>query len=223
MKNQQEKTMLKHVGVHNNQSVVVIFREIPGEEHMALVTYTSSLPSIVHDDIMKCVESNAGQAANHFGEALHRVVGTDGQNVLNKLHRERWMKKVRTQDIMMTPAPGRQGARLDEINQIIRDLEAGGEAAKKLVTLDATAGFADPDKTARAEAAVNALTAPAADALSDADLAKNLLRQAEGMQAQVQVLNQEINRLMAEAQEFDPSLKPKAKSTVKKGTKKAKA
>ena len=83
--------MLKHVGKHNSQCVLVIFREVPDEDHMALVTYPDRLPTQVHNDIMGCLESNAGQAAKHLGDALHRVVGTDGENLLVKIHREQWM------------------------------------------------------------------------------------------------------------------------------------
>jgi len=202
--------MLKHVGRQGDARVIVVFREIPGEEHMALVAYPQQLPTGYHDDVMKCIESNAGQAAKHLGDALHRVVGRDGANLLGKMHREGWMKKVRTQDIIMTPSPGGQGARLDEINQIIRDMEAGGDAASRLAELDATAGLADPAKQqAGREAAAAARTPNASGVLSDADIAQDLVKQADGMRAQINVLNEEINRLTAQAQELDPSLAPK--------------
>jgi hypothetical protein len=202
--------MIKHVGRHSDKRVVIVFREVPGEDHMALVTYPDQLPQAFHDDMMKCIESNAGQAAKDLGDALHRVIGTDGSNLLVKLHSEHWMKKVRTQDIIMTPQPGGAGARLDEINKIIRDMETGGEAAKKLVEMDATAGLADPDKTAAASAASAAVGQPAG-AMSDADLAADLIKQAEGMQAQVKVLSEEATNLMNQAIELNPALAPKPK------------
>jgi len=208
--------MLKHVGRQGQSRVVVVFREIPGEEHMALVAYPQQLPTAFHDDVMKCIESNAGQAAKHLGDALHRVVGRDGSNLLNKMHREGWMKKVRTQDIIMTPSPGGQGARLDEINQIIRDMEAGGDAASRLAELDATSGMADPAKQrAGREAAAAARTAPTPGVLTDADIAQDLLKQADGMKAQINVLTEEINRLLAQAQDLDPSLAPKKRGRPK--------
>lgn len=204
--------MIKHVGKHNDQSVLVIFREVPDEDHMALVTYPDRLPSAVHNDIMACLESNAGQAAKHLGDALHRVVGTDGENLLVKIHREQWMKKVRTQDILVTPSPGQQGARLDEINKIIRDMETGGDAAKKLAELDATSGLAHPDKTrsaAEASAAVGGV-------LTDESLAADLVRQADGMKAQVKVLSEEAESLMQQAIDLNPGLAPKPKRGRKK-------
>lgn len=208
--------MLKHVGRQGQSRVVVVFREIPGEEHMALVAYPQQLPTAFHDDVMKCIESNAGQAAKHLGDALHRVTGRDGSNLLVKMHREGWMKKVRTQDIIMTPSPGGQGARLDEINQIIRDMEAGGDAASRLAELDATSGLADPAKQqAGREAAAAARTAPTPGVLTDADLAQDLLKQADGMKAQINVLTEEINRLLAQAQDLDPNLAPKKRGRPK--------
>jgi hypothetical protein len=213
----EKQTMLKHVGRQGDKRVVVVFREVPGEEHMALVAYPQQLPTGFHDDIMKCIESNAGQAAKHLGDALHRVVGTDGANLLTKMHREGWMKKVRTQDIIMTPSPGGQGARLDEINQIIRDMEAGGDAASRLAEIDATSGLADPAKQQAGREAAAAAATPGG-VLTDADLAQDLVKQADGMRAQINVLTEEIERLTAQAQDLDPSLAPK-----KRGRKKAAA
>jgi hypothetical protein len=201
--------------------VVVVFREVPNEDHMALVTYTDNLPSQVHDDIMAVVEDNLGQAARHLGDALHRKIGTDGQNILVQLHNRGWLKKVRTQDVILTPTPGGEGARLDEINKIIRDLDAGGEAAGELARLDASAGLADPDKQAQAVIAARAATgvpgaveqanAAAGGPLTNGDIAKNLLTQAASMKSQVDTLIAEMARLTEEAQGLDPSLKPAKK------------
>ena len=75
--------MIKHVGKHGDKRVAVIFREVPGEDHMALVTYPDSLKQSTHDDLMNAIQSNKGQQANHLGEALHSIVGADGQTLLN--------------------------------------------------------------------------------------------------------------------------------------------
>ena len=34
---------LRHVGKHGDRKVAVVFREVPGEPHMALVVYTELL------------------------------------------------------------------------------------------------------------------------------------------------------------------------------------
>ena len=207
--------MINHVGTHNNKKVVVVFREVPGEDHMALVLYPDTLPTAVHDDIMSCIESDIGQQAKHLGDAMHRVVGSNGQNLLQMVHNERWMKKVRTQDVVLVPVPGKEGARLDEINKIINAQLEGAEAAKRMAEIDATAGFADPDKTAAAKKAVDAI-AGSGDALNDVDLAAGLMDQASKMQTEVETLTSEVTRLKEEAASLDPSLKPKKRGRPKK-------
>ena len=203
--------MLKHVGRHGDKRVAVIFREVPGEEHMALVVYPDQLKQILHDDLMNAIPSNKGQEASHFGEAIHGMTGTDGVPLLQMLHQERFMKKVRTQDIIMMPRPNTPGARLDEINEIIRGLDTGSEAAAKMAKLDAEAGLADPRKTAAGDAAAAAVTGTGDGVLGDADIARNLVTQAEQMKAQMATLESEVARLMEEAASLDPSLAPKKK------------
>jgi len=202
--------MIKHVGKQGEKRVAVIFREVPGEEHMALVTYPDSLKQSLHDDLMNAIQSTKGQEANHLGEALHGITGSDGQTILNTLHREGFMKKVRTQDVIMMPRPNGVGARLDEINEIIRGLETGSEAAQQMAKLDAESGLADPQKQAagvKAAAAVAGVQTQGV--LGDADIARNLVTQAEQMKVQMATLQAEADRLLAEAAELDPSLKTK--------------
>ena len=210
--------MIKHVGRQGDKKVVVIFREVPEEEHMALVVYPDQLQQTLHDDLMNAIQSVKGQEAKDLGNALHGIVGTNGQTILNTIHSERFMKKVRTQDIIMVPAPNNPGVRLDELNKIIRDLDTGSEAAGKLAELDANAGLADPQKKA-AGVAASAAAMGNTGVLSDEAIAQNLVQQAEQMKAQMATLEAEAARLMEEAQSLNPSLKPKAK----RGRKPAKA
>jgi hypothetical protein len=210
--------MIKHVGRQGDKKVVVVFREVPEEEHMALVVYPDQLQQTLHDDLMNAIQSVKGQEAKDLGNALHGIVGTNGQTILNTIHSERFMKKVRTQDIIMVPAPNNPGVRLDELNKIIRDLDTGSEAAGKLAELDANAGLADPQKKA-AGVAASAAAMGNTGVLSDEAIAQNLVQQAEQMRAQMATLEAEAARLMEEAQNFNPLLKPKAK----RGRKPAKA
>ncbi len=210
--------MIKHVGRQGDKKVVVVFREVPEEEHMALVVYPDQLQQTLHDDLMNAIQSVKGQEAKDLGNALHGIVGTNGQTILNTIHSERFMKKVRTQDIIMVPAPNNPGVRLDELNKIIRDLDTGSEAAGKLAELDANAGLADPQKKA-AGVAASAAAMGNTGVLSDEAIAQNLVQQAEQMKAQMATLEAEAARLMEEAQSLNPSLKPKAK----RGRKPAKA
>ena len=197
--------MLKHVGRHGEQRVAVVFREVPNEEHMCLVIYPGQLQSAYHNDLMKCIESNAGQTASNLGEAMQRYVGADGRNLLVAAHRERWMKKVRCQDVIMTPVPNQQGARLDEINKIIKEVESGADAAKRMAEIDAQAGMADPAKTISDTA--YAATAPAG-VLTDSDIAADMMKQAAQMESQIAGLQAEVARLTEEATALDPSVAP---------------
>ena len=122
------------------------------------------------------------------------------------------MKKVRSQDVVLRPGKG-SGARLNEINDIIRNLEAGNEAAAKMAKIDATTGLKDPVNQAKGEAAADEVRASSPTAtdgvLTDADIASNLIKQAETMQAQVKTLSDEITRLTEEAVTLNPGLAPK--------------
>jgi len=210
--------MIKHVGRQGDKKVVVVFREVPEEEHMALVVYPDQLQQTLHDDLMNAIQSTKGQQAKDLGNALHGIVGTNGQTILNTIHSERFMKKVRTQDILMIPQPNNPGIRLDELNKIIRDLDTGADAAAQLADMDANAGLADPQKKAKGIAAAAAATG-STGVLTDEAIAQNLVQQAEQMRAQMATLEAEAARLMEEAQSLNPSLKPKAK----RGRKPAKA
>jgi hypothetical protein len=202
--------MIKHVGRQGDKKVVVVFREVPEEEHMALVVYPDQLQQNLHDDLMNAIQSVKGQEAKDLGNALHGITGTNGRTILSTIHSERFMKKVRTQDILMIPQPNNPGIRLDELNKIIRDLDTGADAAAQLADMDANAGLADPQKKAKGIAAAAAATG-STGVLTDEVIAQNLVQQAEQMKAQMATLEAEAARLMEEAQSLNPALKPKAK------------
>ena len=215
--------MIKHVGRQGDKKVVVVFREVPGEDHMALVVYPDQLQQNLQDDLMNAIQSAKGQAAKDLGDAIHGITGTNGQTILNTLHNERFMKKIRTQDILMIPQPNNPGVRLDELNTIIRDLDTGSDAAGKLAELDANAGIADPQKKAAGVQAAMAATGGTPGLLTDEAIAQNLVKQADQMRTQIASLEAEATRLMEEAQGLNPALKPKAKRGRKPAAKKATA
>tara|TARA_B100001057_G_scaffold264755_1_gene264974 strand:- start:1214 stop:1858 length:645 start_codon:yes stop_codon:yes gene_type:complete len=205
--------MIKHVGKHGDKRVAVIFREVPDEGHMALVVYPDQLQQNLHDDLMNAIQSDKGQEARNLGEALHSIVGSDGQTILNNIHRNAFMKKVRTQDIIMMPRPNTPGVRLDEINKIINDLDTGSKAAQDMAKLDAQAGLADPDKNAAAVQAAAAVVGTPSEAgiLSDSLLAEQLMEQANQMKSQMESLASEVKRLTEEAATLNPALAVKKK------------
>jgi hypothetical protein len=203
---------LKHIGKHNNRKVVVVYRKVPGEDHMALVTYTDNLPSNFHDSIMENLESPAGQAAEELADILFRNLLPDGRSILQAMHAEGFIKKVQTNQVILTPT-AKSSARLDEINQILDDMATGKDAAKKMKDLDDNAGLVDPTAVKNADVVV-------ADPMSDSSIAHDLLTQSQKMAAEAEGLLAESRRLEAEAYALDPALKPKRATTKKAAPKK---
>jgi hypothetical protein len=212
--------MLKHVGRHGEKKVVVAYNTVPGEDHMALVIYSDSLPSMLHDEVMKVIESSAGQGAKVLADALFRNIMPDGNNTLGSLHKGGYLKKVQTKQVILTPN-AKTSVRLDELNDILKKMEGGEDAVKKLAEIDAGRGYADPSKKigrdlgepAKVETAVNT-----SGVLTDADLAKANLDQAAKMEAQAKTLLAEAKRLKDEASSFAPKTKAKNVRATKKTT-----
>jgi hypothetical protein len=85
--------MIKHVGKHNNQKIVILYRKVPEEDHMCLVVYSDLLPRMFHDEVMKTLESPVGQNAKEFSDVLFRTTLADGNNCLESLHRNGFIKR----------------------------------------------------------------------------------------------------------------------------------
>jgi hypothetical protein len=212
--------MLKHIGRHGEKKVVVAYNQVPGEDHMALVVYSDSLPSMLHDEVMKVLESPAGQGAKVLADALFRNIMADGNNTLGSLHGGGFLKKVQTKQVILTPN-AKSSVRLDELNDILAKMELGQDAVKKMADIDAGRGYKDPGKTTSRDVGEPAKVDANASAgvLTDADLAKSNLDQAAKMEAQAKTLLAEAKRLKDEAKQFAPT--PKAKNVRKPSTKKA--
>jgi len=210
--------MLKHVGRHGEKKVVVAYNTVPGEDHMALVIYSDSLPSMLHDEVMKVIESPAGQTAKSLADALFRNIMPDGNNTLGALHKGGFLKKVQTKQVILKPN-AKSSVRLDELNEILKKMEGSAEAAKKLADIDAGRGYADPSKNVsrdvgepvKTEAAVNT-----SGVLTDADLANQRLDQATKMELQAKTLLAEAKRLKEEASSLAPKTKAKNVRATKK-------
>lgn len=207
--------MLKHVGKHNDRKVCILFKQVPQEDHMALVVYSDVLPRMIHDEVMKCLESPVGQQANELSDALFRVTMADGRNCLEVLHREGMIKKVPTNQVIVTPTTTSK-VRLDELNTILNEMAKGEEAVKKLAQLDASQGATGKQRTRDVGEPVKATKTTSAEVnaklnevLTDADLARERLTQAEKMKKDAEMLISEAERLVAEAAALDPTLKVK--------------
>jgi hypothetical protein len=194
----------RHVGKHGDRKVAVVFREVPGESHMCLVTYTETINQHIHDPLIKCIESDIGQNSEHLADALNRTYAKDGRPILQVLHLEGQLKKVQTAQIVMTPSPN-QTIRLDELNKILDEMQQGESAVKRLQELDNSRGMQDPaDVVRRMRGNQNPVT-PTGDLLGDQALAKQRIEQAQKMEREAKGLLAEAQRLMDEAKSLDPA------------------
>lgn len=205
---------LKHVGKHGDRKVCVLFRQVPQEDHMCLVVYPEVLPAPWEDAIMKVIESDVGQQAAELSDALHRNYFPDGRVILQTLHAERMIKKIRTGDVIMTPRPD-STIRLDELNKMLNEMKTGEDAIKRMAENDAARGMVEPGVKRSAEAEFKAGRRPvpampsvtATDGVvSNRELAKNLLAQAQRMESEAKGLVDEAARMKKEAAGMDPSV-----------------
>jgi hypothetical protein len=215
--------MLKHIGRHGDRKVAILYREVPGEEHMCLVVYPETMPTHIHNSIMATLESAPGQAATNLSEVLHRNLLPDGRPQLEAMHREGMIKKISTNQVIVTHS-AQSSVKLDEMNKIIREMEQGGEALKRLQELDASAGMVDPAQKRKAEAEykrreerkaqdtatpyVPPLTSTDG-ALDDKTLAANMLAQAKRMEVEAKGMIAEAARRKKQAQGLNPSVNAK--------------
>ena len=208
----------RHVGKHGDRKIAVVFREVPGEPHMALVVYTEILNRNIHDPLIQCIESDIGQNSENLADALNRSYTTDGQIILQKLHAEGMLKKVQTELVVMTPTPNTR-IKLNELNTILDEMALGENAVKKLAEMDSQMGMQDPMAVARRmrgdKDAFTPETIPApiglqgsGDTLGDSTLANNLRTQAERMSSEARGLLAEAQRLIDQASGLDPVATP---------------
>ena len=210
---------IKHVGKVGDRKVAVVFRQIPGEDHMALVVYTELLNQNIHDPLIACIDSESAQREENLAEALNKNYTRDGKILLQVLHHEGMMKKVQTSQVLMTPSPN-QSIRLDELNKILNEMAQGEEAVKRLKEIDESRGLQDPkDIARRVRESQNKVTAQSPDVYGDTELAQQRLQQSQKMAAEARGLLAESERLAQEAYSMDPNLAPQ-QPTAKKTSKK---
>lgn len=220
-------SFLRHVGKHGDRKVAVIWREVPGEPHMCLVSYTELLNAHIHDPLVSCIESDIGQNSKDLADALNRTHTRDGKNILQVLHVEGMLKKVNTEQIVMTPAPNVR-IKLNELNKILDEMEQGESATRKMAEMDKSLGMtgnADVVRKMRGnqlneqnKARQNrqaALSAPTSNTLNDSDLASNLQQQAQKMITEAKGLLAEADRLQKQASDMIPPPVVKATKPVK--------
>jgi hypothetical protein len=214
--------MLKHIGRHGDRKVAILWREVPNEDHMCLVVYPEVMPTHIHDSIMQTLESTEGQAATQLADACHRRLLPDGRPQLEALHREGMIKKIPTNQVIVTPT-AQSSVKLDEMNRIIKEMEQGADAVKRLQEIDRSTGFVDPAQKRKAEAEYKRererqaqdtrtpyVAPPLASpdgALDDKTLATNMLAQAKRMEIEAKSMINEAARMKKDAQRMYPGVK----------------
>ena len=215
---------LKHIGKHGDRKVCVLFRQVPGDDHMCLVVYPEVLPAHWHDAIMKVLESDVRQQADQFADALHRSLLPDGRPILETLHAERMIKKIRTADVLITPRIDAK-IRLDELNKMLNEMNQGEEAMRKLAENDASRGMVDPsvkraaearykeEQLAKQQAAESRVINPGEQliaaqdgVLSDRQIAANMLAQAKRMEREATEMIAEAARMKKDAERMTPAV-----------------
>jgi hypothetical protein len=191
---------------------------------MCLVIYPENLLAHWQDAIQRALESDIGQQAEELADALYRTLLPDGRPILQTLHQERMIKKLRTADIIMTPRTDAK-IRLDELNKMLNEMKLGADAVKKMAENDASRGLVDGPTLRAATADFKAgqqlasnqqapLVAPANGALSDRDIAADMVFQAKKMENDAKMMIAEAARMKKDAQRMDPSVVAKEAPTV---------
>ena len=203
---------IKHVGKQGDRKVAILFREVPGEDHMCLVVYPDVMPSHMHDALIKAIETPEAQQAEQLADAVHSKLFPDGRPILTALHAEGMIKKVQTEQVVVTPTPTAT-VKLSELNAILREMKNGQQAINKLAELDANSGITG--KAARRDDFGRELRPPpqartnlmgSNQALDDSALAANFRQQAAKMEAEAKGLLAESARLAKEAAALEGAL-----------------
>lgn len=193
---------MKHVGKmkNNGAPVTIVFRTLPGDPHSCLVVGTQGLGPTHHDSLMQVIETPEAQTSFELGTILGVRRFPDNADMLGWLHSNGKLKKVATNEVIVTMAP-QNTVQLDELNKLI--------AEQKGITLQQ---LADGDLTGKNKTEVTEIAsvvdtptspAPTADVLDDSALAKRLRSQADAMFKEAQTLRKQ-------ADDLDP---PKKKTT----------
>jgi len=201
----------KHVGKIKNtgNKCLVVFRTLPGESNMALVVETATLPDSYHNALIDLVDGDQSQDAFEFGEMLFVRPFPDGRPMLRGLQADGRLKKVATDNVVMTPTPNSEIS-LAQLNVLISE--------QKNCTIDELCTFVkggpnDPglvdSRKINKETPVKETTqkAQAADnqVLTDADIARSYRSQADAMY-------KEAARLRKQTDELDPPKKKTSKT-----------
>ena len=197
--------MLKHVGriKTNKRKVIVAYRTLPNDPNHCVVVTTENLEAADHDFLIKLVESNSGQVAYEFAEAMARSTLSDGSNMLARFHTTGKMVRFPTDQIEMTPDTNTV-IMLNELNQIVA--EQKGISIEDLAIKDSSTTVTATKQDTVSEVVENPTPTQNDGVLTDEQIAANYRSQADTM-------FKEAKRLRDEAEKLAPS-KKKTKESV---------
>lgn len=205
---------LKHVGrlTNNKRRVAVAYRVLPNDPDHCLVVDTASLTEQDHDSLIRLIESDAGQSSTELAGPMSRTRLADGSVMLSAFHTRGKLRKVRTDQVELTPNTT-TSVLLSEINQIIAERQgvtvsdlAVKDDGTRVETIATAQEVPSSDVLAESQTArINQPTATTNGVLSDEDLAAQYRSQADA-------LFKEAKRLREQAEELVPS---KKKTTTK--------
>ena len=93
---------------------------MPDESGQCLVIGPKFLDDTNHNAFMKALESQEGQSSFELGTYLNRTTFPDGTNMLSFLHQGNYIKKIPTNNVVVTMGTGNDGeVSLDELNKLI--------------------------------------------------------------------------------------------------------
>lgn len=134
-------SFFKHVGVANGKKVIIVQRQLSGEDqHMAAVLYSDILPTRYHDDVSQLLESPEGQAAWEFRDIMARRMTSSGENMLQVISQENFIKRVPQNQIIVKPN-SKSSIRLDELVKLLNEAGRGEEAVRRLDEMDRQQGL----------------------------------------------------------------------------------
>ncbi len=187
---------LKHVGrvTKTKKKCAVAYRVLPGDPDNCLVVFTEALDAADHDSLINLIESNAGQIADEFADAMARSSLSDGRNMLAAFHKTGKLTKVATNLIEMTPN-NNTSLPLDELNKTIA--EQKGVTINDLAMKSPEGATIAEVKDAPVANPAASYTAPATtDVLTDEALAAQYRSQADSLFKEAKTLREQAEQLV---------------------------
>lgn len=206
----------KHVGriIATGRKCIVAYRTIPNDAFNCLIVQTESLSQSYHDALINLVESNAGQNAYEFAEAMARTMFPDGTNMLASSHVRGLLTKVPTDAVEMLPNNSKT-INLAELNQLIaeqqgvsvQDLALKSDTAKTEVREVATVKELPADTTEDLGKTSSASINQTSETVTITEKDMSVEDQARNFRSQADKLSKQAAELRRKAEDLVPTKK----------------